>query len=109
MPNVVVLGARNLGGAILERLTGDGWQGCAIARSEDTLEAVRARGAVALQADASDPDSLSEALTRATAELGRIDLLVNAVSVARFDPDTPWGGGPLAEATLERFEAWGAA
>ncbi len=109
MPTAVVLGARNLGGAILDHLLGGGWQAAAVARSEDTLDAVRARGAAAIEADAADPASLAAALARSRDELGRIDLLINAVSVARFDPDVPWGGGPLAQADLARFEAWGAA
>ena len=46
---VVVLGARNLGGAVesLEHSQGPdlglGWNAAAVARSEDTLERVRAR------------------------------------------------------------------
>lgn len=40
---VVVLGARNLGGAILDHFLGLGWNAAAVARSEDTLERVRAR------------------------------------------------------------------
>ena len=35
---VVVLGARNLGGAIVERFVALGWNAAAVARSEETLE-----------------------------------------------------------------------
>ena len=51
VPTAVVLGARNLGGAIASHLSGEGWGVAAVARSEDTLERVRAAGALALQAD----------------------------------------------------------
>src|SRR3954453_11919748 len=106
MPALVVLGARNLGGAILQHHLSAGWRGAAVARSEDTLESVRAAGGLALQADASDPESLREALERARAEFGSLDLIVNAVSAARPPGDGPFGGGPFAEATLAGFRGW---
>jgi NAD(P)-dependent dehydrogenase (short-subunit alcohol dehydrogenase family) len=106
MPALVVLGARNLGGAILQHHLAAGWQGAAVARSEDTLESVRAAGGVPLQADASDPDSLRQALEQARAELGGIDLIVNAVSAARPPGHGPFGGGPFAEANIEGFRGW---
>src|SRR5215831_13106822 len=59
---VVVLGARNLGGAIVEHFLDLGWNAAAVARSEESLERVRARGALVLQADASDHQALTGAL-----------------------------------------------
>ena len=44
MPSIVVLGARNLGGAILGHHLNNGWSGAAIARSPETLETVRGAG-----------------------------------------------------------------
>ena len=58
MPSIVVLGARNLGGAILSHHLQAGWKGAAVARSAETLETVRAAGGLPLEADASDPESL---------------------------------------------------
>jgi len=104
VPALVVLGARNLGGAILDRFLADGWEATAIVRSAETAEAVEARGARAIRADVTDPAQLRDALDAA----GPVDCLVNAVSVARFDPQVPWGGGPLVDATIERYRAWGA-
>ena len=83
MPSIVVLGARNLGGAILGHHLNRGWRGAAVARSPETLETVRAAGGLPLQADASDPEQLRAALEQARAELGRLDVIVNAVSAAR--------------------------
>jgi len=108
-PTFTILGARNLGGAIADHLTADGWVGAAIAQTEETIEAVRGRGIVGIRADAADPEQLAEALARAASELGRIDVLINAVSVARFDPHVPWGGGPLVEGSLDRWRTWSAA
>ena len=106
---VVVLGARNLGGAIVDYFVGLGWNAAAIARSEETLERVRTRGAIGLAADAAEPGALTEALATARRELGSVDAVVNAVSASRPPTSGPFGGGPLAEADLEAFRGWTAA
>ncbi|MGO9956956.1 MAG: SDR family oxidoreductase [Solirubrobacteraceae bacterium] len=103
---VVVLGARNLGGAIADHFLELGWNAAAVARSEDTLEGIRRRGALALAADASDPVALTGALRTARRELGSLDAVVNAVSAARPRADGPFGGGQLAAADLEAFRGW---
>jgi NAD(P)-dependent dehydrogenase (short-subunit alcohol dehydrogenase family) len=106
MPAAVVLGARNLGRAILEHLTENGWQAAAVARSEESLEGI---AGLTLQADAADPESLRAALERARAEFGGLDLVVNAITASRPPGAGPFGGGPLAEATLEGYRGWGGA
>ena len=103
---VVVLGARNLGGAIIDCFLERGWRAAGVARSEDTLARVRDRGALALSADASDPRSLHDALVAARQELGSLDAVVNAVSAARPPSAGPFGGGNLADADLEAFRGW---
>lgn len=92
----------------MDRLIADGWQGAGVARSDDTLAAIRARGALAVGADATVPAQLAGAFAQATNEFGRVDLVVNAVSVAKYDPNVPWGGGDLLDADLERYQAWSA-
>jgi NAD(P)-dependent dehydrogenase (short-subunit alcohol dehydrogenase family) len=104
--SIVVLGARNLGGAIVDHFLALGWHVAAVARSEQTLEAVRARGAVALSADASDPDQLERALDRARHQLGSLDAIVNAVSAARPPGHGGFGGGELADADVAAFQGW---
>src|SRR3954451_4785798 len=96
---LLVLGARNLGGAILDSFLAAGWSGAAVARSADTLDAVRARGALALDAAAAAPAALRGAMEPARDELVPLDLLVNAVSAARPARSGPFGGGPLADST----------
>jgi NAD(P)-dependent dehydrogenase (short-subunit alcohol dehydrogenase family) len=103
---LLVFGARNLGGAIVDRFVADGRPAAAVARSEDTLERVRARGAVAIAADATSPAEVAAALARARDELGALDVVVNAVGADRRRSDRPFGGGPLADADLEDFEDW---
>ena len=102
----VVLGARNLGGAVIDRFLELGWSAAGVARSDDTLERVRQRGALAIGADAADMASLSEALRTAKAELGSLDAVVNAVMAARPPTAGPFGGGELAVADLEAFRGW---
>jgi 3-oxoacyl-[acyl-carrier protein] reductase len=106
MPSLVVLGARNLGGAILQHHLNAGWRGAAVAQSPETLAAIRDAGGLALSADASNPQSLAEAFERARAEFGGIDLIVNAVSAARPTRPGPFGGGVFGEATVEDFRGW---
>src|SRR5438270_8962896 len=106
---VAVLGARNLGGAIIDHFLELGWNAAGVARTEDTLEGVRARGALPVQADAADPDSLRQALSTIRGELGSLDAVVNAVTAARPTGPGPFGGGPLAAADVAAFRGWTAA
>jgi NAD(P)-dependent dehydrogenase (short-subunit alcohol dehydrogenase family) len=109
MPAVVVLGARNLGGTIIERFVTAGWETAGVARHADTIASIRARGAIGLEADALQPAELARALQTARAELGGLDLVVNAMSVAAPVSGERWGGGPIAEATLDGWQRWSAA
>jgi NAD(P)-dependent dehydrogenase (short-subunit alcohol dehydrogenase family) len=103
---VVVLGARNLGGAIIDHFLAHGWNAAGVARSDDTLARVRERGAIAIEADASDPAALTGALEAAREQLGSVDAVVNAVTAARPTGNGPFGGGALAEADLDAFRGW---
>lgn len=103
---VVVLGARNLGGAIIDHFLELGWSAAGVARSEDTLAQVSKRGALAIAADASDADALRNALGEARAEYGSLDAVVNAVTAFRAPSGGAFGGGEIATADLEAFRGW---
>lgn len=112
---VAVLGARNLGGAIIEHFRGLGWNVAGVARSDDTLQRVHERGALPIQADAAEPGALDQALQTAHEHFGSLDAIVNAVSAgpsgdgpygASRAIDGPFGGGDLDKADLEQFKAW---
>jgi NAD(P)-dependent dehydrogenase (short-subunit alcohol dehydrogenase family) len=106
----VMLGARNLGGAFVDQLSASGWRCAAVARGEETAAKVNERGALGLVADASDPDALAEALARVREELGPPSLIVNAVTASRPPADDRgFGGGLIADATIEGFRGWSAA
>ena len=103
---IVVLGARNLGGAIAQHFLDLGWNAAAVARSDESLASVRQRGALAVAADAADLDGLSSALEQVRTEYGSVDAIVNAVSAARPPGSGPFGGGELADADLPAFRGW---
>jgi NAD(P)-dependent dehydrogenase (short-subunit alcohol dehydrogenase family) len=104
----LILGARNLGAAIASRLAGEGWNAVAAARSQETVDAAAGRGLPALRADAADPADLRRALGEVAERFGGLDLVVNAVSASRAGGG-PFGGGPVADATLEAFRGWASA
>jgi len=106
MPSAVVLGARNLGAATARGLLADGYRVASVARTAADLEALEADGAVGVRADAADPAGVSEAFARATREVGAVDVAVNAVSLRPPDDGGPFGGGALAAASPEAFDAW---
>ena len=107
--SAVVFGARNLGRAIIRTLVADGWAVTGAARTQATLEGVEADGALALEADITDPESVAATLRRAAAEHGGVDLAVNAASAYGGDRSGPFGGGPIADATPDAFDSWAAA
>ena len=109
MRSAVVFGARNLGRAVIELLTGQGWVVVGVARSQATLDRVARTGALALEGDVTDRDSVRQVLERAAAAHGRVDLVVNAAAPYGGDRSGPFGGGPLSEAPADAFERWAAA
>jgi NADP-dependent 3-hydroxy acid dehydrogenase YdfG len=104
MPTALVIGARNLGFAVIERLLSDGWTVAGAARSPETLAKVRNAGAEALDVDVTDQASVHAALQHLGARHGRVDLAVNAASP--YGGSRPFGGGPLAHATPTSFDDW---
>lgn len=106
MPTALVIGARNLGFAVIERLLSDGWTVAGAARSPETLAKVRNAGAEALDVDVTDQASVLAALQDLGARHGRVDLAVNAASPYGGSRSGPFGGGPLAQAAPTSFDDW---
>jgi NAD(P)-dependent dehydrogenase (short-subunit alcohol dehydrogenase family) len=100
---LLVLGARNLGGAIADHFKTLGWETAAVARSDDTLKAIAERGHHAIRADATDADQIAAACEETRELYGSLDAIVNAVSLPGRPPG-PFGGGPLLEASPDAVD-----
>jgi NAD(P)-dependent dehydrogenase (short-subunit alcohol dehydrogenase family) len=105
---LVVFGARNVGRAVVAERLAAGWRALAVARTQETLDRLRAAhpgpALATLRGDAADPGLVAEAMARAEEELGGLDLVVNAVTAV--PRDQTFGGGPIADAPPERLESW---
>ena len=106
MSTALVIGARNLGFAIIERLLADGWNVAGGAVSAETLDRVRGAGAHPLEIDVTDQASVLAALEEVAARFGRVDLVVNAASPYAGGGSGPFGGGTLADSDPDGFERW---
>ncbi len=107
MPAALVIGARNLGFAIIQRLLADGWEVAGGAVSTETLDRVRGAGARPVKMDVTDQASVLAALEEVGARFGRVDLVVNAASpYAAPGGAGPFGDGSLADSDPDGFERW---
>jgi NAD(P)-dependent dehydrogenase (short-subunit alcohol dehydrogenase family) len=107
--SALVFGARNLGKAVIELLLTKGWKVAGAARSDATLQGVKALGALAVRADVTDPSSVRRALDEVAEAQGGVDLVVNAAAAYGGERSGPFGGGPIAEAQPDAFDSWAAA
>jgi len=95
---LLVFGARNLGRVLARELAAEGWRVAAVARSESTIEQLRDEvpDAIGLIGDASKPEDVE----RVFADVGDVDLVVNAITT------TPSFGGPIHEAPSDALDAY---
>ncbi|MCU0307081.1 MAG: SDR family NAD(P)-dependent oxidoreductase [Thermoleophilia bacterium] len=105
-PVALVVGARNVGRAVVADRLAAGWKVLAVARTRSTLTELRRAcpGVGTMEADAADPALMAAAIARCRMEMGGLDLVVNAIT----DPprDQPFGGGEIAGAPPGRLEEW---
>jgi len=80
--------ARGIGLATTDRLLAQGWRVAMIDRDGDVLrdEADTRDGAVAFEADVSDPGRIKALVHEVSSEFGRVDAVVNNAGVADFGP-----------------------
>ena len=103
--SALIFGARNLGRAIIETLVAEGWSVAGAARSDATLAGVTDAGALALRADVTDQASVRATRRGGRAAHGAVDLVVNAAAAYGGTRTGPFGGGPIAEAAPDAFDA----
>src|SRR4051812_23805178 len=92
--SALIFGARNLGRAIIETLVAQGWAVAGAARSDETLAAVTAAGALALRSDITDQAAVRATVEEAARAHGGVDLVVNAAAAYGGTRTGPVGGGP---------------
>src|SRR5256885_4618430 len=98
MDTLLVFGARNLGRVLARELSAEGWRVAAVARSESTIEQLNDEvpEAIGLIGNASN----AEDVERIFADVGDVDLVVNAITT------TPAFGGPIHEAPPDALDAY---
>jgi len=89
----VITGASSgIGAATARALARDGYRVALLARRADRIEAIAAElgdGAIAIQADVTDRDSLVAAAERVKSEFGGADILINNAGVMLLGPFGP--------------------
>jgi NAD(P)-dependent dehydrogenase (short-subunit alcohol dehydrogenase family) len=106
VPGLVVLGAGDITASILRHFGAAGWSAAVIG---DGRHDAPAAGVIGLEADAREPQALRRALSQAGAALGGIALIVNAPGATPSETGEPFGGGTVADASLEQYRRWGTA
>ncbi len=102
---LLVFGARHLGRTLARELAAEGWNVAAVARSEETIAALREAlpGVLAIVGDAGNADDVEHAFAETQKRFGPIDLVVNAITAR---PRGSFGGGTLAEAAPDAMEPY---
>jgi len=82
VPTLLTFGARNVGRVLARELAADGWNTAAVARTQDTIDALRLEvpDALGLVADATSSAEVERAFAETRERFGAIDLVVNAIT-----------------------------
>ena len=82
MPTLLVFGARNVGRVLARELAAEGWNAAAVARTQDTIDALRLEvpDALGMVADATSPAEVERAFAETRERFGAPDLVVSALT-----------------------------
>jgi NAD(P)-dependent dehydrogenase (short-subunit alcohol dehydrogenase family) len=101
MPTLLVFGARNVGRVLARELVRQGWNAAGVARTQETVDALRAEvpDAFGIMADARSSHEVERAIAETRERFGVIDLVVNAIT------NGPRGGSIL-ELPADAFDSY---
>jgi NAD(P)-dependent dehydrogenase (short-subunit alcohol dehydrogenase family) len=101
VPTLLTFGARNVGRVLARELVHEGWNTAAVARTQETIDALREEvpDAVGIVADATLPADVERAFAETRDRVGRVDLVVNAIT------NGPRGGSIL-ELPEDAFDSY---
>jgi NAD(P)-dependent dehydrogenase (short-subunit alcohol dehydrogenase family) len=101
MPTLLVFGARNVGRVLARELASDGWDVAGVARTQETIDRLRAEvpDALGITADATSPAEVERAFVETRERFGAPELVVNAIT------NGPRGGSivDVPEDVFERY------
>jgi NAD(P)-dependent dehydrogenase (short-subunit alcohol dehydrogenase family) len=82
MPSLLTFGARNFGRVLARDLARDGWNVAAVARTQETIDALvdEVPDALGIVADAVQPEEVERAFGKTRERFGDLDLVVNAIT-----------------------------
>jgi NAD(P)-dependent dehydrogenase (short-subunit alcohol dehydrogenase family) len=101
VPTLLVFGARNVGRVLARELARDGWNAAGVARTQETIDALRAEvpDALGIVADAVNGDDVERAFAQTRERFGAVDLAVSAI--------TDWPrGGSIVELGADAVEGY---
>src|SRR5437588_11091326 len=101
MPTLLTFGARNVGRVVARELGREGWDVAGVARTQETIDALRAEvpQALGIVADATSAEAVEGAFAETRDRFGGIDLVLNAIT------DGPRGGSIL-EVRKDVFDSY---
>jgi NAD(P)-dependent dehydrogenase (short-subunit alcohol dehydrogenase family) len=82
MPTLLTFGARNVGRVLARELARDGWNIAAVARTQETIDALvdEVPDALGIVADAVRPEEVERAFAETQERFGDLNLVVNAIT-----------------------------
>jgi NAD(P)-dependent dehydrogenase (short-subunit alcohol dehydrogenase family) len=101
VPTLLVFGARNVGRVLARELEPGGWNVAAVARTQETIDALQKEvpDALGIAADAVRPEEVERAFAATRERFGNVDLVVNAIT------NGPRGGS-IVELPADAFDAY---
>jgi NAD(P)-dependent dehydrogenase (short-subunit alcohol dehydrogenase family) len=101
VPTLLTFGARNVGRVLARELVEDGWNVAAVARTQETIDALadEVPAALGIVADATRAEEVERVFSETRERFGEVDLVVNAIT------NGPRGGS-IVELAPDAFDSY---